>query len=74
MLAKLKGTDIVASKPAPAVDVNGFYVTKDTAKKYKLKNVSDLTKVAPQAHVRRPARVRDAGPLCLGTRRSSSTA
>ena len=31
----------------PAVDVNGFYVTKATAKKYKLKTVSDLTKVAP---------------------------
>ena len=26
----------MASKPAPAVDVNGFYVTKATAKKYKL--------------------------------------
>ena len=28
--------------------MNGFYVTKDTAKKYKLKKVSDLTKVAPK--------------------------
>src|SRR4029077_834345 len=28
--AKLAGTGIVASKPAPAVDVNGFYVSKDT--------------------------------------------
>src|SRR6476661_10926590 len=46
--AKLAGTGIVASKPAPAVDVNGFYVTKATAKKYKLSKLSDLTKVAPK--------------------------
>ena len=39
----LASRGIVATKPAPAVDVNGFYVTKKTAKKYKLKNVSDLT-------------------------------
>ena len=39
----LANRGIVATTPAPAVDVNGFYVTKKTAKKYKLKNVSDLT-------------------------------
>jgi osmoprotectant transport system substrate-binding protein len=39
----LQSRGIVATTPAPAVDVNGFYVTKKTAKKYKLKNVSDLT-------------------------------
>jgi osmoprotectant transport system substrate-binding protein len=39
----LASRGIVATKPAPAVDVNGFYVTKKTAKKFKLKNVSDLT-------------------------------
>jgi osmoprotectant transport system substrate-binding protein len=39
----LASRGIVATTPAPAVDVNGFYVTKKTAKKYKLKNVSDLT-------------------------------
>ena len=52
-----------SSKPAPAVDVNGFYVTKATAKKYKLKKVSDLAKVVDRAHVRRPARVRGAAAL-----------
>jgi osmoprotectant transport system substrate-binding protein len=46
LVAKLKGTDIVASKPAPAIDVNGFYVTKATAKKYKLKTLTDLVKVS----------------------------
>ena len=61
--AKLAGTDITVSKPAPAVDVNGFYVTKDTAKKYKLKKVSDLTKVGVEAHLRRTARVRGAPAL-----------
>jgi osmoprotectant transport system substrate-binding protein len=39
----LQSRGIVATTPAPAVDVNGFYVTKKTAKKFKLKNVSDLT-------------------------------
>jgi osmoprotectant transport system substrate-binding protein len=39
----LQSQGVVATTPAPAVDVNGFYVTKKTAKKYKLKNVSDLT-------------------------------
>ena len=51
LLAKLKGTDIVASKPAPAVDVNGFYVTKATAKKYKLK-----TRVGSREAVRASSR------------------
>ncbi len=69
---KLAGTDIMVSKPAPAVDVNGFYVTKDTAKKYKLSKLSDLTKVAPKLVFgrRRSARsVRSAS----ATRSSSST-
>jgi osmoprotectant transport system substrate-binding protein len=42
----LASRGIVATTPAPAVDVNGFYVTKKTARKYKLKNVSDLAPVA----------------------------
>ncbi|HZP29371.1 MAG TPA: ABC transporter substrate-binding protein [Acidimicrobiia bacterium] len=64
--AKLKGTDIVASKPAPAVDVNGFYVLKATAKKYKLKTVSDLAKVASKLKFGGPPECQDR-PLCLGT-------
>jgi osmoprotectant transport system substrate-binding protein len=62
---KLKGTGIVASKPAPAVDVNGFYVLKSTAKKYKLKNVSDLAKVADKLTFGGPPECQDR-PLCLG--------
>jgi osmoprotectant transport system substrate-binding protein len=42
----LASRGIVATTPAPAVDVNGFYVTRKTARKYKLKNVSDLAPVA----------------------------
>jgi osmoprotectant transport system substrate-binding protein len=64
---KLKGTDIVASKPAPAVDVNGFYVTKDTAKKYKLKKVSDLKKVASKLTFGGPPEC-ETRDLCLGTK------
>jgi osmoprotectant transport system substrate-binding protein len=62
---KLQGSDIVASKPAPAVDVNGFYVSKDTAKKYKLKNVSDLKKVASKLTFGGPPECEER-PLCLG--------
>jgi osmoprotectant transport system substrate-binding protein len=63
--AKLAGTGIVASKPAPAVDVNGFYVTKATAKKYKLTKLSDLTKVAPKLVFGATPECQDR-PLCLG--------
>jgi osmoprotectant transport system substrate-binding protein len=64
--AKLAGTGIVASKPAPAVDVNGFYVTKQTAKKYDLTNVSDLKSVADKLSFGGPAECL-LRPLCLGT-------
>ena len=64
--AKLKGTDFTVSKPAPAVDVNAFYVTKDTAKKYKLENVSDLKKVASELTFGGPPECEER-PLCLGT-------
>jgi osmoprotectant transport system substrate-binding protein len=62
---KLKGTDIVASKPAPAVDVNGFYVSKATAKKYKLSKVSDLKKVASKLTFGGPPECEERD-LCLG--------
>jgi osmoprotectant transport system substrate-binding protein len=65
--AKLKGTDIVVSKPAPAVDVNGFYVLKSTAKKYKLKSVSDLSKVASKLTFGGPPECQDRD-LCLGAK------
>ena len=41
---KLEGTGLVATTPGEAQDVNGFYVTSETAEKYGLTNVSDLTK------------------------------
>jgi osmoprotectant transport system substrate-binding protein len=66
LVAKLKGTDIVASKPAPAIDVNGFYVTKATAKKYKLKTMTDLAKVSDKLTFGTTPECLDR-PLCLGT-------
>jgi len=63
---KLAGTNIVVSKPAPAVDVNGFYVTKATAKKYKLSKVSDLKKVASKLSFGGPPEC-ETRDLCLGT-------
>ena len=53
------------SRPAPAVDVNGFYVTKATAKKYKLSKVSDLTKNASKLTFGGPPEC-ETRPLCLG--------
>jgi osmoprotectant transport system substrate-binding protein len=64
---KLKGTGIVVSKPAPAVDVNGFYVLKSTAKKYKLTKVSDLTKVASKLTFGGPPEC-ETRDLCLGAK------
>jgi osmoprotectant transport system substrate-binding protein len=60
--AKLEGTGIVAGKPAPAIDKNGFYVT---AKKYHLAKLSDLTEVAPQLTLGAPPECAER-PLCLG--------
>jgi osmoprotectant transport system substrate-binding protein len=65
----LQGKGIVATSPAPAVDVNGFYVTKKTASKYKLKTMSDLVKVAPKLTFGGPPECQDR-PLCLGTTES----
>ncbi|HEY7104925.1 MAG TPA: ABC transporter substrate-binding protein [Acidimicrobiia bacterium] len=62
---KLAGTGIVASKQAPAVDVNGFYVTKATAKKYKLKTLSDLAKQSSKLNFGGPPEC-EGRPLCLG--------
>jgi osmoprotectant transport system substrate-binding protein len=66
LVAKLAGTGIVASAPAPAVDVNGFYVTQKTASKYKLKTLSDLVKVAPKLSFGGPQECSNR-PLCLGS-------
>jgi osmoprotectant transport system substrate-binding protein len=67
LVAKLAGTGLVASAPAPAVDVNGFFVMKKTASKYKLKTVSDLAKVAPKLSFGGPQEC-EVRPLCLGAR------
>lgn len=61
----LEGTGVVASKPAPAVDVNGFYVLKATAKKYKLKTLSDLVEVSDELVFGGPAECEERD-LCLG--------
>lgn len=65
LVAKLAGTGLVASAPAPAVDVNGFFVMQKTASKYKLKTVSDLVKVAPKLTFGGPQECQ-VRPLCLG--------
>ena len=54
LVAKLQGTGITVSEPAPAVDVNGFFVTRKTAKKYRLSKVSDLREVAPRLSIGAP--------------------
>jgi osmoprotectant transport system substrate-binding protein len=61
----LQGRGIVSTKPAPAVDVNGFYVLKKTADRHKLKNVSDLARVANRLSFGGPPEC-EQRPLCLG--------
>ena len=65
LVAKLRGTGITVSDPAPAVDVNGFYVSRKTARKYKLRTVSDLAKVASKLTIGAPPEC-PVRPLCLG--------
>jgi osmoprotectant transport system substrate-binding protein len=65
LVAKLQGTGITVSAAAPAVDVNGFYVTRKTAQKYRLSTVSDLVKVAPKLTIGAPPEC-PTRPLCLG--------
>lgn len=66
LTAKLAGTGIVASTPAPALDVNGFYVSSKTAKKYNIKTLSDLAKSAPKLTFGGPQEC-EVRPLCLGS-------
>jgi osmoprotectant transport system substrate-binding protein len=61
----LESMGIVSTTPAPAVDVNGFYVLKKTANKYKLKTVSDLKRVANRLTFGGPPECEER-PLCLG--------
>ena len=65
LVDKLAGTGIVVTDPAPAIDANGFYVTKAIAKKYKLKSVSDLSKVAKKLVFGGPPEC-ETRDLCLG--------
>jgi osmoprotectant transport system substrate-binding protein len=62
--------DVKASSASTALDVNGFYVTKETATKYNLTKVSDLTAVAPQLTFGGPAECQTR-PLCLGDTENS---
>jgi osmoprotectant transport system substrate-binding protein len=57
--------DLVATTPAPAVDVNGFYVLKSTADKYNLTTLSSLKPVASQLVFGGPPEC-STRPLCLG--------
>jgi osmoprotectant transport system substrate-binding protein len=62
---KVKADAVKASPASDALDVNGFYVTKETATKYNLSKLSDLTAVAPQLKFGGPAEC-ETRPLCLG--------
>jgi osmoprotectant transport system substrate-binding protein len=66
LVEKLQGTGLTVSRAAPAVDVNGFFVTRKTARKYGLRTVSDLVKVAPKLTIGAPPEC-PTRPLCLGT-------
>ncbi|MDQ1381337.1 MAG: osmoprotectant transport system substrate-binding protein [Actinomycetota bacterium] len=64
--AKVAADKVKASSASKALDVNGFYVTKDTATKYHLSKLSDLTAVAPQLVFGGPPEC-ETRPLCLGS-------
>jgi osmoprotectant transport system substrate-binding protein len=64
--AKVTADSVKASTASTALDVNGFYVTKETATKDHLTKVSDLAAVAPQLTFGGPAEC-ETRPLCLGT-------
>jgi osmoprotectant transport system substrate-binding protein len=61
----LGDSDVVASGPSGAVDVNGFYVTSETAEQYNLETVSDLKAVAGELVFGGPPECEER-PLCLG--------
>jgi osmoprotectant transport system substrate-binding protein len=66
LTTRLRAMGLVVSKPAPAIDVNGFYVTRATAKKFKLTTLSDLKKVAGRMTFGGPPECLER-PLCLGS-------
>jgi glycine betaine/choline ABC-type transport system substrate-binding protein len=47
LAAVLKPLKLTALDATTAVNVNGYVVTKETADKYNLVNISDLAKPAP---------------------------
>ena len=51
LAAVLKPLKLTALDPATAQDVNGFVVTKATADKYNLVNISDLAKRAEETRI-----------------------
>jgi osmoprotectant transport system substrate-binding protein len=64
--AKVAADQVKASSASTALDVNGFYVKKETATKYNLTKLSDLTAVSSQLTFGGPAECATR-PLCLGT-------
>jgi osmoprotectant transport system substrate-binding protein len=56
---------LVATTPAPALDVNGFYVTRRTARRLGLTTMSDLAAVADRLVLGGPPEC-EQRPLCLG--------
>ncbi len=58
---------LFATTPAPAVDVNGFYVLRATADKYHLTTLSSLKPVASQLVFGGPPEC-STRPLCLGAK------
>ncbi len=63
--AKVTADSIKASSASTALDVNGFYVKKETATRLNLTKLSDLTAVASQLTFGAPD-VCEQRPLCLG--------
>ena len=63
---KLDPLGLVVTAPAPALDVNGFYVTRRTARRFDLTTMSDLAKIADRLTIGAPPECEER-PLCLGS-------
>ena len=72
--ALLEPLGLVVSEAAPAVDVNGFYVMRKTAREVQAHDRVRPEEGRRQAHVRRAARVRSTGRCASAARRRGSTA
>lgn len=63
---ELEGTGIIATEPAPAVDVNGFYMMQDQADELGVETLSDLEGISQDLVLGGPPECEERQPCLLG--------